>query len=96
MHPILRQQALGCVRQVVLEEPEPVPDLVGEPGAPVTNLVRLPENRDLLAELAFDAGFLLRRGGGVECCEQRGHAHVREEVRPPRCLSRVGRQDELQ
>jgi len=96
VRPIFREQALGSVRQVVLEEPEPVSDLVSEPGPSVTNLVRLPENCDLLAELALDARFLLRRRCGIECCEQRGHAHVREEVRPPRCLGWVRGQDELQ
>ena len=81
--------AFDCVRQVVLEEPEPVPDLVGEARPPVPNLVGLPEDRDLLAELALDARFLLRRGDGIERCEQRGHAHMREEVRAPRRLGRV-------
>ena len=80
----------------MLEEPEPVPDLVGEARPTVTNLVGLPEDRDLLAELALDVLFLPRRGSGVERREQLGHTQVCEQVRPPRCLGRVRGQDELE
>ena len=46
----LVEQRLGRLEEAVLEEPEAVADLVGDPQPVVTHLVRLPEQRDLLGE----------------------------------------------
>src|SRR5207302_7631513 len=73
-HPgaVLGEQALGRVDQAVLEEPEPVPDLVGGTRSAVSHLVRLPEDRDLLAELLLDAVALRLGLGRIEGGEQPG------------------------
>jgi hypothetical protein len=93
---VLGEQQLGRVDQAVLEEPEPVAQLVGRAGPAVPNLVGLPEDRDLLAELVLHAGALRLGLGRVERGQQSSDAHVGEQDRPARRLRRMGGEHELQ
>jgi hypothetical protein len=81
----------------VVEEPEGVADLVRDARACVANLVGLPEDRDLLGEAVLQLG-LLGRGQSwiVQQHEQLADAHVREQDRPARRLSRMGGQHQLE
>src|SRR6201999_2359228 len=51
----LRQHARCGIPQALLEEPEQLPDLVDDLRSPRTDLVGLPEDRDLLRESFVDA-----------------------------------------
>ncbi len=81
------------VQQAVLEEPEPVADLVDDARPLVPHLVGLPEQRDLLAEPGRDRIVLRRRL--VELREQPRDPDVRDEDRPARRLGGMSRQHEL-
>ena len=79
----------------MLEEPEPVADLVRDAEAVVPHLVGLPEQRHLLRQALFDLGALLRRQAGiVEANELLGDPDVREEDGSPGRLRRMRGQHE--
>src|SRR5205823_6596034 len=55
---VVREQALGGVHEAQLEEPVPAADLVGDARTARTDLVRLPEQRDLGRERPLDITLL--------------------------------------
>ena len=84
------------IPEALLEEPEPLPDLVDDPRALGADLVRLPEQRDLLGEAVLQAPPLRERCGlVVESRQERGNPAVRLEHGPARCLRRMRGEDEL-
>jgi hypothetical protein len=86
----LAQQRLRGVEEAVFEEPEAVADLVGDPQAVVSNLVRLPQQRHLLGKPLLDgAASRCSEEGIVEPVELLGDARVREQDRSPARLGRV-------
>ena len=91
-----REQPLGRVGRLCSKNQSPWRISSVRRGRSVTNLVGLPQDRDLLAELALDVLLLRPRGSGVERCEQLGHTNVREQVRPPRCFGGMRSQYELE
>src|SRR6266480_1095804 len=54
LYAVFGKQALGRVEQALLEEPEPVPDLVDDARPLRPHLVRLPQLRDLGRQLGLD------------------------------------------
>ena len=86
----------GGVPQAVLEEPEPLTDLVDDAGPVRAHLVRLPEDRHLLDEPIADRGSLPRRRARiVELREQLFDAAVLLEDGARKRLRRMGGEDEL-
>ena len=74
----------------MLEEPQPVADLVGDPQAVVPDLVRLPEQRHLLGEALLDLGPLVgSQARIVEADELVGDPDVREQDGSPGRLGGV-------
>ena len=84
------------IPEALLEEPQPLPDLVDDPRPLGADLVRLPEQRDLLGEPVLEP-LPLREGRAlvVEAGQERGDPPVGLEDGAARCLGRVGREDEL-
>ena len=71
------EQPLAGVEQALLEEPEPVPDLVADAWPLAAHLVGLPEDRDLLGESRLELGpFRLRQIGVVEAGQEPGDPHM--------------------
>ena len=84
------------VPEALLEEPQPLPDLVDDPRPLGADLVRLPEERDLLGEAVLQALPLRERCGlVVEPRQERGDPAVRLEDGAARRLGRVRGEDEL-
>ncbi len=84
------------VPEALLEEPEPLPDLVDDPRPLGADLVGLPEQRDLLGEAVLEPSPLReRRGLVVEAGEERCDAAVRLENGAARGLCRMRGEDEL-
>ena len=95
--PVVAEQPLARVEQALLEEPEPVADLVDDARAAAAHLVGLPEDRDLLGERVLDLASLARaQHRVVEPVEQLGDSDVGDQERAPRRLGRVRREDELE
>ena len=94
--PQLCEDARRGVPQRGFDEPESGADLVDDARPARAHLVGLPEDRDLLGEVAADT----RLGGGrqirvVELAQQRRKVAVLGEDGAPRRLRRVGGEDEL-
>jgi hypothetical protein len=84
------------VPEALLEEPEPLADLVDDARALRADLVGLPEQRDLLPEAALEPQTLARREARVvERRHELGERAVLLEDRPRQRLRRMRRQDEL-
>ncbi len=84
------------VPEALLEEPQPLADLVDDPRPLGADLVGLPEQRDLLGEGVLEPPPLgERRALVVEAGEERGDPPVRLEDRAARRLGRMGGEDEL-
>ena len=90
------EQIARRVPQRVLDEPQPLPDLVDDAGPVGAHLVRLPEDRHLLRE-PRDQALALDRGEPriVELVEQSLEAPVLLQDRPRQRLGGVRRQHEL-
>ena len=90
------EKARRRLPQAPLHEPEALADLVDHARPARADLVRLPEDRDLLGERVLDLGPARRRQlRVVERPQEPGDPLVRGENRPPRRLGRVRGQDEL-
>ena len=86
----------GGVPEAVLEEPERLPDLVDDARPLRTNLVCLPQDRDLLGERDLAVEPLGgREAHVVELLEERGQAAVLLEDRARQRFRRMGGEDEL-
>ena len=84
------------VPEALFEEPEPLPDLVDDPGALGAHLVGLPEQRDLLGEARFDSTPLGSRNPVVvEPGQERRDAAMRFEDGAACRLGRMRREHEL-
>ncbi len=94
---VVGEHALTCVEEALLEEPQPVADLVHHLRAHGADLVGLPEDRDLLRELRLELVALVRAQRGlVEPREQRRDAGLGAQQRAPARLGRMRGQDELE
>ena len=81
--------------QAVLEEPEPVADLVGDAESVVTHLVGLPQEGHLFGDPLLGVASLGREEKWVvEACELLRDADVREKNGASRRFGRMRRQDE--
>ena len=95
--PVVARAARRRVEQALLEEPEPVADLVDDPRPPRAHLVGLPEERHLLGERGSTA--VARRGaasGRRARASSRASRRCACEDGAARRLGRMRRQDELE
>ncbi len=91
-----RDETGGGVPEAVLEEPERLPDLVDDARAVGPDLVRLPEDGDLLRERRLPLAALRRRQADVvELVEELGDPTMLLEDRARQRLGRVRRENEL-
>ena len=90
-------EQIGCgLPEALLEEPEPVPDLVDDMRAPRAQLVGLPEDRHLLREAPADPLERRRRQlRRVELAQELGDPPVPPQDGAPRRLRRMRCQHEL-
>ena len=85
------------VEQALLEEPQPVADLVDHPGPPGPNLVRLPERGHLLGNRGLDRlARGARQGGIVQLVEQPMQPDLGGEHRSASRLRRMRGEHELE
>ena len=90
------QQRRRGLPEAALEEPEPVPDLVVDPGSPRSHLVGLPEDGDLLGQRVLEP----RQARGrqlrvVQLAQQRRNPLMRLQDGAPSRLRRMSGEDEL-